>query len=193
MKNTDVITISEGLSNAYLVHGCVPLLLSLPFIGTGLGGVFGTDPNLGGTGLVMLAIGGALFYLALALFLSSTGTQINKKTKEWRSYTSFLGYTMGKWCLLPDLAQELQLKRERSISTRIQPRTMGNRTTDFVGYEIFCIHSGNQELLLYEFTDYKAAYTFLELLGAECQLPVWDQVEEQRKMAFKRRAQRGRR
>ncbi|MGB0424789.1 MAG: hypothetical protein ACPGED_10705, partial [Flavobacteriales bacterium] len=84
-------TFSEGLSNSYLVHGFVPLIIALPLIGDGLSSVFGNEPSNGAGGWVTLVIGGLLLYLALALFLSATGTQINKKTKEWRSYISFLG------------------------------------------------------------------------------------------------------
>lgn len=100
---------------------------------------------------------------------------------------------MGKWNLLPEIAQELQLKRERSINLRRQPNGPGDIPSNYVCYKIYCIHSGNKELLLYEFTNYKTAYTFLEFLGEVNQLPVWDQVEEQRKLAFQRRSERGRR
>ncbi|MGB0424670.1 MAG: hypothetical protein ACPGED_10110 [Flavobacteriales bacterium] len=200
-KNPDVVTVSEGRSGAYFAHALVCLVVAFPAVLI-WSSVFPTYDDKDGTvsfdevvpeeWLILVGIL-LLFYLGFVFFYSGTGVQFNKNTHQWRSYSSFLGARFGKWVSLPDFMQEVQLRKEYELNPNYDSRTKRKTDVNYIAYRLVCVHSGNKDVLLYEFTEYKPAYQFLEIINLYSGVPIWDQVVEQQQEAKKRRAHRGRR
>lgn len=199
-KKSDIITISEGRSGAYFIQAFTCIATAFPAILIWSAFYHKYDPktrtyslvDLSTAGWLLLAAILVLLYLGFVFIYSGTVVQFNKVTHQWRSYANFLNVRFGTWVPLPDFIQEIHLNKEYELNPNHSARSSRKTDVNYISYKVSCVHTGNQEVLLYEFSKYKPAYLFLEVLGDYCQLPVWDQVEEQREMAYKRRSQRRR-
>ena len=201
MGNPNIITVSEGRSGAYFTHALVCIIVAFPGIlfWFRVYPYFDTQEKaykfdeIPPEGWLILAGFLLLLYLGFVFIYAGTGVQFNKSTHQWRSYSSFLSARFGKWVSLPDFMQEVQLKKDYELTPNHSSRTIRKTDVNYIAYRIVCVHTGNKEVLLYEFTEYKPAYQFLELLNLYCGVPIWDEVVEQRQAAIKKRTQGRRR
>ena len=70
--------------------------------------------------------------IAVGLFASTTGVQINTDSKQYRTYVGFFGYKMGSWSSLSKITEvTLILSTERTTIKGIIPGAMpiGRRAT----------------------------------------------------------------
>lgn len=176
-----ILFISEGMSMAYLVHGMVCL-------GTGLFCCL-----IGSTYPALFLLALLFFALGVGLLISKTGVMVNPAGKEWGTYIEFYGYKKQTWVPIPKgtTALELVSTKERNAMGHGNG-TRWRQTNRVNSYEVFA-KKGEQQQLLYEFTDYQPAYKFLVALSQANQLPNIDQVQEARQRALERRRAKGRR
>lgn len=142
-------TVSEGMTNSYLVPAFAVLVLG------GIGFVFSW----------MIAV--PILVCAGGLFAASTGVQVNTETKQYRNYMSFFGYKIGSWSSLTDIVGvTLVLSTERATLRGILPGAipMGRSTTVQVRTYDLLLNDGIESFELNDFLTYKNARATFNIL-----------------------------
>ena len=156
-------TISEGMTNAYLVHGFGVLALG------GIAFIFSW----------MIAV--PIIICSIGLFASVTGVQINTQTKEFRNYVSIFGYKLGSWKSLSDINRvTLILSTERSTISGIIPGAVpiGRSAEIQVRTYDLLLDDGIESFELNDFLTYKNARIAFDVLTQSLNINGRDYVSE---------------
>ena len=135
-------TVSEGMTNAYLVHGFGVLVLG--------GAMFAVS--------WMIAV--PVIICAIALFVSTTGLQIDPEKKLYRTFMSLFGYKIGTWKSFSDVTEViLVLSTERKTIHGLIPGAMpiGRSATLQVRTYDLLINDGIGSVEVNDFLTYKNA------------------------------------
>ena len=169
MANVDI---PEGRTNDFLVHG----------VFTVIGGavLFYFDHWI--LGLLCLP-------LAVALFLVRSGVEIDLERREARVYKETGRFRWGGWMQLDGytvirlhLTRESQVMNSRGTSTNVMVRT----------YDVIFQAPRLSDKLVHDFLSYELARKAASIMSEAWELPVRDEVAEQRREAGARAAQRRR-
>lgn len=162
-------TVSEGMTNSYLVPALVVLVLGLASF------------------VVSWILALPILTISIGLFASTTGVQINTDTKQYRTYVGFFGYNMGSWSSLSrvnDVA--LILSTERTTIKGIVPGAMpiGRSSTLQVRTYDVLLRDEISQFELNDFMTYKNARKTYDILIETLNISSRDYVAE--KLAAKR-------
>lgn len=154
-----LINLNEGNTNAYVIHGTLASLVSLPFA------------------ILFPFFGIPLLILALCIFATTNGLEIDTEARRYRKYGSFFAYKFGTWLPIgnPERA-ELVLCTEQSVAT-VESSMGGRPQTRARTFDIVLHMNSKKEITVYEFLNYaqgKEALAVFESL----EIPVHNRIQE---------------
>ncbi|QQR85009.1 MAG: hypothetical protein IPJ76_10285 [Flavobacteriales bacterium] len=157
-----IIDIPEGRTNDYLIHGVFVVIAA---------------------GILMLAHWSVAILtaaLAVALFLASSGVEIDVKGRRARIYKALGRLRSGQWVsterytgIAIHHTRESQVMTSRASQTTVRVRT----------YDVRLTTAGGEAVLFHDFTDYAKARKCAVAMAEGWKLELTDEVQERRQRA----------
>ncbi len=159
MNPRNVIDIAEGRTNDFLIHGLFVLIA---------GGVLF---------LVHWGLMAIMVALAIALFLLSSGIEVDIANKRARVYKALGKFHFGTWIGMDRYnsisiryVNESQVMSNRGVETNVRVRT----------YDLYCHDQLGNSLLFHDFTDYGNARRCADTMVTHWSLALTDEIQERR-------------
>lgn len=141
--------------------------------------------------LVVLPVGqlGAAFFLLLLgtlgffMMVAFRGVEASADGTQWRTYSRYFGVHLGAWRSAKNLETVLLARERIGIRRRVGASTYGQQHTTF---EVQLRSKGEEDLVLFETTDYKKGQLHLIGVGKVLGLPIRDLYGEHRKRQLKK-------
>lgn len=170
-----MIQISEGNSGNYLVQGVFSVVFSiLLFVASGFFGV------------LLFIIGLLVLTLAILLFTASNGLELDPESNRYRTYGKIGNYKFGSWSSFSS-PSKVYLAMHADNEYRETAPMMGRAaalSTKVITYDIRLEIKSGEEVVLYDFLDYKKAKSALKFIGESYDIPTRNLIAE--KMAENR-------
>lgn len=158
-----LIDIPEGRTNDYLIHGVFVVIAAGILV-------------LAHWSLAILMAG-----LAVALFLASSGVEIDVKGRRARVYKALGSLRSGQWVGMEQYTgitihhtRESQVMTSRASQTTVRVRT----------YDVHLTTAAGEAVLFHDFTDYAKARKCAVTMAEGWKLELMDEVQERREKAL---------
>ena len=153
-----LITISEGLTYEYLIHGIM----------IAIAGIF--------CSFIFNPFCAIAIPIGIIMTMSKTGIEIDSTGKQVRKYVSWVFFKSGNWYDLKQIVKiELRFNTQHSKVTR--PLYMNKEDTTAKTYDLFLIDDVDEEILLNPFTKPGLAFKTIEALKGISDYTVVNHVE----------------
>ena len=166
MKN-ELVTISEGYTFDYLLHGIIAFIFSFFLFG------------------ISVYAGVSLIVLGSVLMALKSGIEINVADKKIRTYHSFLFFKRGSWINLDKMNHvKLIYRGGKSEGHSFMGRSV---TTAMKIYEMHFVHKeSNETIEFHHFSKYYLGRKVLSICVKQLNMSYEDNVEAQRKKTKRR-------
>jgi hypothetical protein len=159
---------SEGFANNYLIPGVFLVIAGIIFIMVGRN-----------DGFISLTIGISLLFLAIVLFASTSGLELDLESLRYRKYGKFGPLVIGDWKRLPKVTLvRIQIHSETASRPAGGVFPILSASTKSLTYDVIVFDRMQESTEIYNFLKYRDAKKVGRLLAESLEVNLNDIVAE---------------
>jgi hypothetical protein len=160
--------ISEGFVNKYLIPGVFLIITGL------IGIAVGSNKQI-----EVVICGIVLMLIAIALFASTSGLDIDTETKRYRRYGKCGPLVLGDWKPMPNAVElRVQIHAENATIGGWGLMPIPSQTTKSLTYDLVSIDTLNEKVEIYNFSKYRNAKKSGQILAECLEVELKDMIAE---------------